>query len=233
MFQEALNYPRNSDSAVKNVVVGGLLLVFSFLLVPTFLVFGYLARTLRHVIDGVEEPPAFDDWGPMLVDGLKVFAIGFVYALVPTVIAIAALFATGVTAGIGGDSSGAGLAIGLIAVVTALLVTVVSLLVAYVIPAAVVAWVRTDSLGAAFSPAELRPTVFSRTYATGWLVAFGISLLSGIVIGLLNVVVVGAILAPFVTFYANVAGVHAIGSAVREMPAVDEGPDAPASQPAA
>ncbi|GGN89807.1 MULTISPECIES: DUF4013 domain-containing protein [Haloarcula] len=233
MFQEALNYPRNSDSAVKNIAIGGLLLFVSFLVVPTFLVLGYVVRTLRQVLGGVEEPPEFDDWGEMLVDGLKAFAIGFVYALLPTVIAIVALFATGVTAGIGGSNGGTGLAIGLIAVVTALLVAAVSLLVAYVIPAAVVAWVRTDRLGAAFSPAELRPMAFSRTYATGWLVAVGIGLLSGIVIGLLNVVVIGAILAPFITFYANVAGAHAIGSAVREMPAVEEGPDAPASQPAA
>ncbi|WP_254271034.1 DUF4013 domain-containing protein [Haloarcula marina] len=233
MFQEALNYPRNSDSALKNVAIGGLLLFVSFLVVPTFLVLGYVVRALRGVLDGVEEPPEFDDWGEMLVDGLKVFAIGFVYALIPATIALVAVFATGLTGAIGGDSSGAGLAIGLIAFAALALVTVVSLVIGYVIPAAIVSWVRADRLGAAFSPSEIRPLAFSRTYATGWLVAFGISLLSAIVIGVLNVVVIGAILAPFITFYANVAGTHAIGSAVREMPLVEDGPDAPASQPAA
>ncbi|MDS0283191.1 DUF4013 domain-containing protein [Haloarcula onubensis] len=166
------------------------------------------------------------------MDGLKTFAIGFVYSLVPTVLVLMTLFATGVSLGLSGPGEG-NLAFGLVAVLAVLATVVVSLLLAYVLPAAIVAWVRTDSLGAAFSPAELRVLAFSKTYATGWVVAIGISLLGGIVIGVLNAVLIGALLAPFVTFYANVAGAHAIGSAVREMPAVEEGPDAPASQPAA
>ena len=233
MFQDALNYPRNSDSAVKNVAIGGLLLFLSFLFVPALAVFGYVVRSLRNVLDGVEEPPAFDDWGDLLVDGAKAFAIGLAYSLVPAVIAVVAVVASGATLGVTGPGRGAGLVVALIALVAVALVVVVSLLAAYVVPAAVVAWVRTDSLGAAFSPAELRVLAFSKTYATGWAVAVGISLLGGIVSGALGAVFVGALLAPFITFYANVAGAHAIGSAVREMPAVDDGPDAPASQPAA
>lgn len=233
MFQEALNYPRNSDSAVKNVAIGGILLFLSFLLVPTFLVLGYVVRALRYVLDGIEEPPEFDEWGDMLVDGLKAFAIGFVYALVPALIAAVAVLVSGATLGIGGNGTGSGIAVGLIALVAAVLVFVVSLAAVYVVPAAIVAWVRTDSLGAAFSPAELRVLAFSKTYATGWAIAVGIGLLGGIVSGALGAVFIGALLAPFITFYANVAGAHAIGSAVREMPQVEDGPDAPASQPAA
>ncbi|WP_324662481.1 DUF4013 domain-containing protein [Haloarcula sediminis] len=233
MFQEALNYPRNSDSAVKTIVIGGLLLVLSFLFVPVFAVLGYVVRSLRGVLAGVEEPPAFDDWGDLLTDGAKAFAIGLAYSLVPAVIAVVAVVATGATLGVTGPGRGAGLAVGLVALVAALLVVVVAVLAAYVIPAAVVAWVRADSLGAAFSPAELRVYAFSRTYATGWLVAVGISLLGSIAVGALNAVLIGALLAPFVTFYANVAGAHAIGSAVREMPAVEDGTEAPVSRPAA
>ena len=233
MFQEALNYPRNSDSAVKNVAIGGILLVLSFLFVPLLAVLGYVVRSLRGVVNGVEEPPAFDDWGDLLTDGAKAFAIGLVYSLVPAVIAVTAILASGATLGLGGNGVGSGLAVGLIALVAALLVLVVSLVAAYVVPAAVVAWVRTDSFGAAFSPAELRVYAFSRTYATGWLVAVGISLLAGVVSSALGAVLVGGLLAPFITFYANVAGAHAIGSAVRAMPTVEDGSETPVSQPAA
>lgn len=233
MFQEALNYPRNSDSAVKNVAIGGVLLFLSFLFVPVLAVFGYVVRALRNVMHGVEEPPEFDEWGALLTDGAKAFVIGLVYSLVPTAIAVAAVLASGVTLGIGGNGAGSGLALGLIALVATLAFVVVSLLLAYVLPAAIVAWVRTDSLGAAFSPSELRVLAFSRTYATGWAVAFGISLLAGVVTGILSSVLVGGLLVPFVTFYAYVAGVHAIGSAVREMPAVEDGSDTPTSQPVA
>lgn len=233
MLQEALNYPRNSDSAVKNVAIGGLLLFLSFLFVPALAVLGYVVRSLRNVLSGVEEPPEFDDWGELLVDGAKALAIGLVYSLIPAAIATVALLASGATLGIGGNGTGSGLAVGLIVLVAALLVFVVSLVAAYIVPAAVVAWVRTDSLGAAFSPGELRVLAFSKTYATGWVVAVGIGLLGGIVSGALGAVFIGALLAPFITFYANVAGAHAIGTAVREMPAVEDGSDAPASQPAA
>ena len=233
MFQEALNYPRNSDSPVKNVAIGGILLFLSFLFVPTFFVLGYVVRSLRYVLDGIEEPPAFDDWGELFTDGLKAFAIALAYSLVPALVAIVAAVTSGATLGLTGPGRSGGLVVGLIALGAFALLIVVSLLLAYVLPAAIMAWVRTDSLGAAFSPDELRVLAFSKTYATGWAVAVGISLLGGIAVGVLNAVLIGALLAPFVTFYANVAGAHAIGSAVREMPAVEADPDAPASQPAA
>ena len=233
MFQEAINYPRNSDSALKNIAIGGVLLFFSFLLVPTFIVLGYIVRALRMVLNDEDELPEFEDWGEMLVDGLKVFVIGFLYSLVPTVIALAAIAATGASVGIGGDSPGAGAAVGLIALVAFLAVAVISLALAYLLPAAVVAFVRKDSIGAAFSPDELRPMVFSRTYATGWVVAFAISLIGGVIVGVLNAVLIGFIVAPFVTFYANLAGTYAIGTAVREIPAMEGMPDSPAGQPAA
>ena len=233
MFQEAITYPRDSDSAVKTIAIGGALLFLSFLVVPTFFVFGYLVRTLRAVLNGEAEPPVFDDWGALGMDGLKVFAIGFAYSLVPAAIALAAVFASGATLGLGNGGSGSGLAVGLIVLVAALAVTVISLAIAYVLPAAIVAYARTDSVAAAFAPDELRRFALSRTYATGWLVAFGISLVAGVLIGVLNAVVIGAVLAPFVTFYANVAGTYAVGTAVREMPAIDTGDETPDAQPVA
>lgn len=233
MFQEAINYPRNSDSAIKNIAIGGLLLFFSFLFVPVLAVLGYVLRALRMVMDGQEELPEWDNWGEMIVDGLKVFAIAFLYSLVPVIIAFVGLAASGALGAIAGDSAGIGAAVGLIAFVAFLAIFLVSLALAYVLPAAVVAFAREDRIGAAFSPDELRPLLFSRTYATGWLVAFGIGLLSGIVIGLLNAIVIGVILAPFVSFYANLAGIHAIGEAIREMPQIDEGSDSTLGQPAA
>jgi len=233
MFEAALNYPRNSDSALKNVAIGGMLIFASFLFVPTFFVLGYVVRALRNIMNGVEEPPAFDGWGELFVDGLKTFAIGFVYSLVPAVFVLVTLFASGASLGLSGSGNGGSIVAVLLALVAVLATVVVSLLLAYLLPAAIVSWVRTDSLSAAFSPGELRVLAFSRTYATGWAVAFGIGLLAGIVSGILSSVLIGGLLVPFVTFYANVAGVHAIGSAVGEMPAVGAGPDAPASQPAA
>ncbi|WP_276271872.1 DUF4013 domain-containing protein [Haloarcula litorea] len=234
MFRDAIDYPRNSDSAVTTVLIGGVLTLLSVLVVPTFFVLGYVVRALRSVLGGSEEPPVFDDWGDLFVDGLKAFAIGLVYSLIPVGSALAALLVVGTaTFAVGGDSPRTGIVVVLAAVGVALLLTLVSLALVYVLPAAVVAWVRTDRLGAAFAPDELRPLAFSRTYATGWLVAVAIGLLANVVGGVVSATGVGGLLVPFLLFYAQVAGVYAIGTAVREIPRVADGPDAPAGRPAA
>jgi len=139
MFQEALNYPRDSDSAVKNVAIGGLLLFLSFLVVPTFFMVGYVVRSLRNVLDGIEEPPAFDEWGDLFVDGLKAFAIGLAYSLVPAGIAIVAVVTSSATLGLTGPGRSGGLVVALIALGALALLTVVSLVLAYLLPAAIVA----------------------------------------------------------------------------------------------
>ncbi|ELK50823.1 hypothetical protein D320_16325, partial [Haloferax sp. BAB-2207] len=87
MISESLNYLRNGEDWVKTVLIGGVLGLLSVLIVPTFLVIGYLLRVVRATMKGDEEPPVFDDWGEMAIDGVKGFAIAFVYALVPAIIA--------------------------------------------------------------------------------------------------------------------------------------------------
>ncbi|GAB6055242.1 DUF4013 domain-containing protein [Methanobacterium movens] len=47
---------------------------------------GYIFRALKASIAGSEELPEFDEWGDMLVDGLKVFVVQFVYFLIPAII---------------------------------------------------------------------------------------------------------------------------------------------------
>ncbi len=228
MFKEAISYPRDGDSAVKTIAIGGALLFLSFLVVPLFFVFGYVVRSLRAVMNGETTPPEFDEWGDLGIDGLKAFAIGFVYSLVPTVITGTALFLTVATFG-PSETVFSGVITGLLLTVAALGMLAISLAAVYIVPAAVVAYVRTDSVAAAFSPSDLRPLLFSRTYATGWVVAFGISLLAGVVVSVLSATVVGSVLTPFVVFYAYVAGAYAIGTAVREMPDIASEPATPAA----
>lgn len=63
----------------------GVALTFANLLVPiipSLLVSGYTLRVMRRVIQG-EEPtlPAWEDWGGLLMDGLRRLAVGLVYML--------------------------------------------------------------------------------------------------------------------------------------------------------
>ncbi|QUH23187.1 DUF4013 domain-containing protein [Methanobacterium alkalithermotolerans] len=83
IYSDAIQYP---SSDWKKVIILGLLSIISFLIVPIFLAMGYIFRALKASIAGSEELPEFDEWGDMLVDGLKVFVVQFVYFLIPAII---------------------------------------------------------------------------------------------------------------------------------------------------
>src|SRR6056297_3190374 len=89
MFEDSLTYLRDGDDAVRTILVGGLLSVLGFLIVPAVLVQGYVLRVLGRVADGDTDPPAFDDWGALAVDGVKALVVAAVYAVVPVVLAVA------------------------------------------------------------------------------------------------------------------------------------------------
>ncbi|MCO8266811.1 DUF4013 domain-containing protein [Haloferax sp. AB510] len=234
MISESLNYLRNGEDWVKTVLIGGVLGLLSFLIVPTFLVIGYLLRVVRATMKGDEKPPVFDDWGDMAIDGVKGFAIAFVYALVPAIIAGVFGFA-GIVGAMAGGSDASGALGGIVALVGLLLAFVLGLLAAYLIPAALSNYAETDRMGAAFDFGTLRPILTSGKYATAWLMAFAVLFASSIVVGVLNVIpLLGFVVGAFVTFYAAVAAYYIIGKTwgeLHDIEMMDEG-ETPGEQPA-
>ena len=84
MFNESIRYLKDSDDAATTVLVGGLLVIFGFLIIPAIVVEGYMIRVLRRVSEGDTEAPKFDEWTELFVDGLKALVIAFVYLLIRT-----------------------------------------------------------------------------------------------------------------------------------------------------
>ncbi len=68
---DALTYPMEDDDWTVTVLIGGGLSLLSFLIVPAILVYGYLVQAIRKRADGATQPPGFEDWGELLVDGVK------------------------------------------------------------------------------------------------------------------------------------------------------------------
>jgi hypothetical protein len=67
---------------VQKILLGGVFLLASIVLVGVFFVYGYVARLVRNVIDGVQYPlPAWDDLGEYFTEGLRLFGVGFCYAV--------------------------------------------------------------------------------------------------------------------------------------------------------
>ncbi len=226
MFEEAIRYPWKGEDHLKNVAIGGVLTLLSFLLVPMFVVFGYVVEVIRRVGTGdVEEPPAYEDWGTLLVDGFKAFVVTLVYSLIPALIFAFAVFSwfVPVVVSSGSEPSGGLVALGFVLGLGVFLVAlVVSLAFAYVTPAAVAAFARTGRVGAAFSPTELRSIGGHRGYAVAWVVALGVTLIAGAISSALSVTGAGAILGAFVVYYGTVAAAYAIGEGVGDVPVVEE-----------
>jgi hypothetical protein len=210
MFEEAINYPRNDEENwIKTIAIGSVMLLLGFLFLPVLVAFGYYMRVLRGSMEGDDQPPVFDEYGEMLVDGLKAFVVAFVYLLIPGI--VFGISVGGVVLGaLSGGDVGAGAIFGSLLGFT--ISSILFLAVWYVTPAALANYARTGNIGSGFAFGELRPALVSGKYATPWLMALGVGIAAGIVVGVLNAVpILGFILAIPVNFYAAVVAFNLYG----------------------
>ena len=89
IYKDALEY---SAKDWKTLVILGVICLFSFLLLPIFLITGYNYRVINNAVHGIingRDPlPNFDDLISMFVDGVKVVIVQILYLLVPVIIFI-------------------------------------------------------------------------------------------------------------------------------------------------
>lgn len=87
IYKDSLEY---SAKDWKKLVILGVICLFSFLLIPAFLITGYNYRVINTAVHGIingRDPlPEFDDVIDMFVDGVKVVIVQIAYLLVPGII---------------------------------------------------------------------------------------------------------------------------------------------------
>lgn len=84
IISDSIKYPSTSWG---KVLILGIILIASVLIVPIFLLYGYMLRIIKATLAGLDELPEFDEIGEMFVDGLKVFVVAIVYAIPVWIIA--------------------------------------------------------------------------------------------------------------------------------------------------
>ncbi|MDZ5810766.1 DUF4013 domain-containing protein [Halorubrum sp. AD140] len=136
-------YP--SRDGWETVLVGGVMILFLWLIIPLFIAAGYFLRLTRAAGRGDVEPPAFDDWWGLLVDGVKL-----VLVLLPATIVYA-------------------LAIFLAAEVHDALAFLVALAGFYVYPSIYMNYSVTDDWKTAYNPSILIEQLTTTTYLYGFL----------------------------------------------------------------
>lgn len=176
MLEKSLVYPQRDGW--RTVLIGGLLTIFGFLVIPAFIVYGYTIRVLRSAALNEKTTPRFENGTNLFVDGLKATGISVAYIIVPYMVVFIALFG-GIFMARGNDSTGAVVAV-LLALI-ALVGFVFLFVAAYVLPVALTNFALEDRFGAAFEFRTIANAAFSRDYAVAVLISLGIGFVVGFV----------------------------------------------------
>jgi hypothetical protein len=197
MLGDALSFPRSGDDWIPTLLIGGVLSVLSVLVLPVFVVQGYLVRVLRAAANDETDAPSFTDWGGLFVDGLKLFVINIAYSLVIAVPYFALFFV------LFGSNDG----MSALSLVLALVTVVLALVVGYFIPAAFANFALEDDFGAAFDFGTIKSAAFTSDYAIAWVLAILVGAVGGFIGAALSVVLVGIL----VLFYVQVSVYYLFG----------------------
>ncbi|AFK20545.1 DUF4013 domain-containing protein [Haloferax mediterranei ATCC 33500] len=234
MLSDALRFMPQSDDWLATTAIGGILALVAtallflsfvvpllfflsvpFVLVATALLQGYYVRSMRAAADGTKEAPSFTDWGGLVVDGLKLLVVSFVWSfvvLIPMfVLPVVLEFGSAATESIPQSTTAAtqatNLGLGIVGVVGGLLIITLALFVSYVVPAAGANFAIEGNLGAGFHVRTILKGAFTSEYAIAWVLALLILMVIGTVGNLLSIILVGF----FISFYAQVASFYLWG----------------------
>lgn len=209
---DAITYPTENDDWIVTVLIGGVLSLLGILLIPYFLVWGYIVRVMRDRVGGAGEPPTFGDWGDLAVDGVQAFVILLVYQLIPLIV----LFVLGggsLAAMMSGSrgAAGAGMA-GLFGAFA--LYVVLSILFSYVGTAGLVNFAVGDSIADGFDFGTITDVITDGDWVMAWVYVIVLGIGMSIVVGILSLIpFIGAIVGVFIAFYFQIsfAGIWADG----------------------
>jgi hypothetical protein len=201
---KAFRYVFDDPQWLSKIGIGAVIAFFSFLIIPIPLLVGWSIGITRNVMDGFENPlPAWEDWGKLFSDGLKVMAAQLVYTL-PfwLLLCIAAGFALAA-----GTESSALQALGAVGWVVLICLAIIFLFALFFIsPAIIIQYVRTDDFSACFRFSEV--TAIARDYFADIIITFLATWVIGLVVGAVAAIpiigwVLGLAAAPYISAVAG------------------------------
>jgi hypothetical protein len=214
MLEDGLSYPARGDW-IGRIIIGGVLGFAGFLVLPLLALGGYLFRVMEGTIEGEDEPPAFTDWGDLLVRGIGVAVIGFAYSIIPILLwGFIAFTLIGAGGAVGGDAGGFLAGLG---AVSMLLFLPVLIIIYFLVPAAIGNYARTGNLESAFDLGTIGEVATTSDYVMAILLPIVVAVLLQVIGFVLAITFVGIILIPFVQFYGQVAVFRMFGMAFRNV----------------
>jgi hypothetical protein len=205
---KAFSYVFQDDRWIGKIVVGAVLAFFTFLLIPIPLLIGWAVGVTRNVMDGLEDPmPAWEDWGKLFTDGLKVLVAQMVYTL-PFWILMCLTVGFVVAAGSESVSVQALGFVGIALLICVLLIFSIALF--FLSPAIIIQYVRTDDFGACFHFSEVLG--IARDNIADIIITFLATWVAGLAIGLVSIVpLIGWLVALAAVPYISAVSGHLYG----------------------
>jgi hypothetical protein len=144
------------------------------LILALALLYGYGVEIMRGVLNGyADKLPEWDDWGQLLADGLKVWLIGFVYALPIIIVSFCLGVPTGILAEDAEELST------LLSLCLSCLSFLYAIVLSVVLPGAIAFWVANDDLSAAFRFGDV--FAFVRDNVATYLITFIMSWVANLI----------------------------------------------------
>ncbi|MBS3909015.1 MAG: DUF4013 domain-containing protein [Actinobacteria bacterium] len=187
-YSQAFSYVLQDPNWLKKVLIGGLLTLFSFLLIPIVPLMGYYVRVLQNVAGGVDPVlPEWDDWNGFFTTGIKALIVALAYGLV------------------------IGIIVGIIQSVSSALGSIFNILYYFVIPVVFMRFSRNEEIGDAFKFNQMIELAKANPsdYVVSVLLAFAASLLA--MVGLIGLLIGAA----FTLFYALLVNAGIFGQYLR------------------
>jgi len=235
-------FPFQGSNWKNNFIIGTALTFANFVLpiVPALFVSGYTLRVMRQAIEGQESTlPAWDDWGKLITDGLRMTLVSLVYLLPAGLLFIGGWglymivsFTVPFLMSTGGSeqatSASAGLAVlaifgsFAIMVFSMFLGSLLLVLGAIPLPVATGHFVAQDKVGAAFRVREWWPILRANKlgYFVSWVVVMGLFAVLYYLVSLAYITVILCFFIPLlmapIGFYLSLISAALFGQTYRE-----------------
>ena len=150
----AFSFAFEDKTWVAKILVGGLLILFSWLIIPFFFILGYMVEATRNIALDIEPSlPEWDKWGEKLTDGFQLAVVYFIYELPVFIVYIVIAILVAILGSLANANSAAvsvfGILTSIFLFIGVLGVAVYALFIFFLLPSIVVRYSMTKSIGAA------------------------------------------------------------------------------------
>ncbi len=154
-FANALQFVFHDPDWIPKILIGALFSILSSLAIGSIFIMGYVIHLARRTMKGEQYPlPEWDDLGAIFVDGLRGLAVYLGHTLAVALIFIVLVLAFGGALALGEREDNVPHGIEVLITLAILagygIFFLLSLAMICYVPAAMVRFIRTDSVGAAF-----------------------------------------------------------------------------------